>query len=157
MLLVLTVLASPLALAYCNETVTVTHTNQTLASSDYTMNVTRACSPEYSTQSFGVVGGTLGLLIAGLILGLVFLKSNFTRILLALPLNILLVALLNFSRLFLATTNPEMAGALAVLDVLYTSMVVLLFPLLVITFWIAIKSISVWLLNPRAKKERDWQ
>ena len=65
----LVLLFIPLVSAYCNETQIITHENESLASSDYNVTITRTCTEEnvlpaiVAVSLFGVI-----LLLTGLIL-----------------------------------------------------------------------------------------
>lgn len=146
----------PSASAYCNETITTVHADPTQASSDYNQTVTRTCTNEFSTTFTYIALLYITLLIL-LATGIFLAKNNIMRLVLAIPLNLVLILALQTSTLFIQASNPSLSGVAALLNTLFYFCIALVMPSLVIPFMLIVWKLIKNMLNPRRDKNKDWE
>jgi len=110
--LILVGLTAKGVIGYCNET--ITHTNQSLASSDYT--ITKTCTEEYNNNSFYIII-LVFLFFTGLV-GVALFKAEATwvKTVCVMGLSILLMSLTRFMSWFVSITNPAEVELINTLD-----------------------------------------
>ena len=89
-------------------------------------------------------------------IALLLVKHNAWRVILATPLNLWIVVLLNLGVVFLQNTNPEMTTAITVLNTIFYVFVFAVFPLLLFGMLVSIYGLVTNLFNTKKRKDEDW-
>lgn len=159
-ILLMVIISVKSAIGYCNETRTITHTNQSLASSDYTSSITKTCTEEYNNFSFITPIIVLLFLATLCIIGLFTTEQIWVKVVLVDAMAIIITGLFRFCSWFINITNPGESGLISTLDMFYAWGVRSLYLLIFcsILFLVVFILNLFWDMskNKRQKKDQEW-
>lgn len=152
------VLLSTNAVAYCNETRIVSMANNSQTSSDYNMTLIRSCTEEYDNSSFAITAGMFMFFAALTVVGMIFTRKIWFKIILGLVLELIIVSLLRFSFWFINITNPLETNLIGALERFYGFSVTIFYLSLagsiIFLCWYILEYVMDW---KRRKNDEEWE
>ena len=157
-LLIITLFSTSISAAPCNQTVTVSYRNESLASSNYTSVVTEVCAPASDNIAFGVAGGGYSVLTILLFVIIVFAKQHWLKVFLASFELIMVNTLLRMTSIFVEITAPEQITLIALLNTFFRMFVILLWPMVAICIFVAVVLFIQTMREVMTRrKEKEWE
>lgn len=83
-------------------------------------------------------------------------QDPFWKGLLLLPLNLVILATIHMTTLIIQAKEPGLTGVVAILDAIYMALVVLIIPIVVLTFCYVMYKLITTIFDSRKKKEDEW-
>ena len=102
----------------------------------------------------------LGIVMFGLLYMIIKAMSGteevFWKALLGIPLNLIVVAMLQIASLLIAADHPGLTDVISIIDALYIGSVVILIPIVILLFCYIMYKIVDSIFNSRKKRDNDW-
>jgi len=83
-------------------------------------------------------------------------QDPFWKSLLLLPLNLVILAAVQITTLILQAKEPGLTGVISILNAMFIGLVVLIIPLVVLTFCYVVYKIITAVFDSRKKKDDEW-
>ena len=103
----------------------------------------------------------LGIVMFGLLYMIIKAMSGteepFWKALLGIPLNLIVVAMIQIASLLIAADHPGLTNVISILDALFIGSVVIMIPLVIIFFCYVMYKIVDAVFNSRKKRDNDWE
>lgn len=103
----------------------------------------------------------LGIVMFGLLYMIIKAMTGtedpFWKALLAIPLNLIVVAMIQIASLLIAADHPGLTDVISILDALFIGSVVILIPTVILLFCYVVYKIIDSIFNSRKKRDNDWE
>ena len=107
-------------------------------------------------EEFTLIGIVMFALMYVILKFITTSQDPFWKGLLLLPLNLVILAAVQMTTLIIEAKEPGLTGVITIMNALYTALVVLIIPLVVLTFCYVMYKLITTIFDSRKKKEDEW-